>query len=74
MQVFIHIFVMLYLGKQCAVEYGYIAEDYLLYGHRQAGNTECPGNYFFDNALRTLEHWVIKSCHFPTLSKQKYIK
>lgn len=37
----------------------YIDKGYTLYGHRQVGNTECPGNMFFET-LKTWPHWEPK--------------
>ena len=45
------------LLANCAVALGYVPSTYELYGHRQTGNTECPGNYFYQT-IQDYPHWV----------------
>ncbi|XP_052227247.1 peptidoglycan-recognition protein SC2-like isoform X2 [Dreissena polymorpha] len=39
----------------CGIKLGKITPDYKLYGHRDAGNTECPGQQLYD-LIRTWKH------------------
>ncbi|XP_077997731.1 peptidoglycan-recognition protein SC2-like [Glandiceps talaboti] len=45
------------------VEQKKLSEDYILYGHRQARPTECPGNALFEH-IKTWPHWEAGE-HFP---------
>ncbi|KAH3787603.1 peptidoglycan recognition protein 1-like isoform X5 [Dreissena polymorpha] len=40
----------------CGIKLGKITPDYKLYGHRDAGNTECPGQQLYD-LIRTWKHY-----------------
>lgn len=40
------------------VEMNYIREDYRLVGHRQVGDTDCPGTSLY-NLLQTWDHYSI---------------
>ncbi|KAJ8317500.1 hypothetical protein KUTeg_005404, partial [Tegillarca granosa] len=41
---------------QCGVDNGYISHHYRLYGHRDAGSTNCPGTTLY-NLIRTWPHY-----------------
>ncbi|KAK9876301.1 hypothetical protein WA026_012599 [Henosepilachna vigintioctopunctata] len=41
---------------QYGVEHGKIAKDYILFGHRQVRETECPGDALF-NEIQKWPHW-----------------
>lgn len=40
----------------CGVQLGKITSDYRLYGHRDAGQTSCPGDALY-NEIRTWPHY-----------------
>lgn len=42
----------------CAIRAGLLRPDYKLFGHRQLGKTDCPGNALF-NLLRTWPHFTV---------------
>jgi len=44
---------------QCGVDQGFIKADYGLYGHRDAGCTECPGKKFYES-LSSWDKWHAK--------------
>jgi N-acetylmuramoyl-L-alanine amidase len=33
---------------ECGIELGNVLPDYLLYGHRDVTNTDCPGDALYD--------------------------
>jgi hypothetical protein len=41
-----------------AIENNHLAANYTLYGHRQARNTECPGDRLF-NEIRAWDHFKL---------------
>ncbi|XP_056006481.1 peptidoglycan recognition protein 4-like isoform X2 [Ostrea edulis] len=41
---------------QCGIDKGYITSGYSLYGHRDVGTTDCPGDYLY-NEIRTWSHY-----------------
>ncbi|KAJ8317239.1 hypothetical protein KUTeg_005143 [Tegillarca granosa] len=47
---------------QCGVDNGYISHHYRLYGHRDAGSTNCPGTTLY-NLIRTWPHYSTISLH-----------
>lgn len=51
----------------CAIRAGLLRPDYKLFGHRQLGKTDCPGNALF-NLLRTWPHFTVVSLLVPELS------
>ncbi|XP_037949219.1 peptidoglycan-recognition protein SC2-like [Teleopsis dalmanni] len=38
------------------VSKGYVSSSYTVYGHRQVGSTECPGNNLY-NEIKTWANW-----------------
>ncbi len=42
---------------QCAVSNGKVISAYDMYGHRQAGQTECPGNTYYVT-IQSYPDWV----------------
>ncbi|XP_051988467.1 peptidoglycan recognition protein 6 [Xyrauchen texanus] len=46
---------------KCAVDSGGLSSGYYLYGHRQAGSTECPGNAFY----REIQNWEHYDSYLP---------
>jgi len=42
---------------KCAVNLGKVSANYQMYGHRQAGNTDCPGDSLY-RLIQTWPHWV----------------
>ena len=46
---------------QCGVSHGYITSTYSLYGHRDVGSTNCPGDALYQE-IRTWPHY---STHKP---------
>jgi len=36
---------------ECGVQNNFIVEDYTLFGHRDTGSTECPGNFLYQEIL-----------------------
>ncbi len=42
---------------QCAVVMGKISDAYEMYGHRQAGQTACPGDTLYPT-IQSWPHWV----------------
>lgn len=38
------------------VESNFVDKNYILYGHRQVGATDCPGNNLFET-IKTWPHW-----------------
>nr|AMQ10341.1 peptidoglycan recognition protein [Laodelphax striatellus] len=54
---------MLQLAKHlitCGLEKNIIIEDYVLYGHRDVGNTECPGNTLYGEICTWPHHFMKK--------------
>ncbi|KAK7474729.1 hypothetical protein BaRGS_00034022, partial [Batillaria attramentaria] len=41
---------------QCGVDSGYLPQDYVMFGHRDMGDTECPGDRFYAE-IRTWPHY-----------------
>nr|AGK40911.1 PGRP-LB [Nilaparvata lugens] len=52
---------MLDLAKQlvvCGIEKNFIDKDYVLYGHRDVGKTECPGNSLYGEICTWPHHYI----------------
>jgi N-acetylmuramoyl-L-alanine amidase len=41
----------------CGIELGEISPDYSLIGHRQAKDTDCPGDQLYE-LITTWDHWT----------------
>lgn len=41
---------------KCGIRLGKITKDYSLYGHRDVGHTNCPGNKLY-GLIKTWEHY-----------------
>lgn len=50
---------------ECLVENHKLTPDYKLYGHRDVGHTNCPGNSFYD-VIKTWSHYDTGKPVLPT--------
>jgi N-acetylmuramoyl-L-alanine amidase len=48
---------------ECGIELGYISPEYLLYGHRDVTDTDCPGDVLYDE----ISTWPDKVTLRPSL-------